>query len=284
MLAIGLAVLSALSYGASDFCAGIGGRSGPLMPLVLLAQIASLSISLVAALLIGGTPTLVDLGWGASGGLVGAFGLLALYWTLAHGPMTLAAPLTAFAAIGFPVAVGILVDHNPAGTLFIGGLILGVLAIFLLGFTAETAPPGQRQPSSPIGTPLLILVALLGGLGIGTFSIALSKTGPDAHLWPLVAARLASSLPFLPALPALWRERGATHRYGFQCGLFDGLGNLCYIAAVHRDVLAVIAPIAAFYPASTVILATLIAKEPIRPIQTIGLVGAGIAIGLIAVR
>lgn len=284
MLAISLAVLAAVSYGASDFCAGIGGRTRSLMPLMLTAQIASLCFSLICALFVGGNPTGQDLAWGAAGGIVGAFGLLALYWALAAGPMALAAPITAITAIAFPVAFGILVEHDPVSVLFMGGLVLGVIAILLLSVSAEAEQPSERPHPRPVSKDRLILIAAIAGLGIGSFSIALSKTSADAHLWPLVAARFASCLLFLPYFPVLWHLPGKGHAYGIGCGLFDGLGNLCYILAVHRDVLAVIAPIAAFYPASTMILAALIVKERVRFLQGIGLVSAGIAIGLIAVR
>jgi drug/metabolite transporter (DMT)-like permease len=66
-------------------------------------------------------------------------------------------------------------------------------------------------------------------------------------------------------------------------GAFDMLANLAYLAAVQRGELSLVAVVSSLYPAGTVLLARTFFRERIGGAHLIGLLGAGVAVVLIAV-
>jgi uncharacterized membrane protein len=71
-------------------------------------------------------------------------------------------------------------------------------------------------------------------------------------------------------------------RLTVTAGVFDITANALYLLAAQRGLLSVVAPIAALYPASTVLLALLVDRERLRPIQLAGLGLAATALVLVA--
>jgi uncharacterized membrane protein len=59
--------------------------------------------------------------------------------------------------------------------------------------------------------------------------------------------------------------------------------NAIYLVAVREGLLSIVAPIAALYPVSTVLLALALDKERVRPIQVAGLGLAAAALVLTAI-
>jgi uncharacterized membrane protein len=57
--------------------------------------------------------------------------------------------------------------------------------------------------------------------------------------------------------------------------------NGLFLTATYTGLLSVVAPIASLYPASTVILALLVDREPVRPAQAAGLCLAATALVLV---
>jgi uncharacterized membrane protein len=58
--------------------------------------------------------------------------------------------------------------------------------------------------------------------------------------------------------------------------------NALYVLAVQRGDLSIIAPVASLYPVSTVLLAMLVDRERMRPVQLAGLGLAATALVLVA--
>src|SRR6266702_3696437 len=91
-----LGLAAALSYGASDFMGGIGGRRASVGSVVLVQQpFALLATIIVWAVYRPSGPTAGALGWGALSGLGNGLGTVALYRGLALGRMSVVAPLSA---------------------------------------------------------------------------------------------------------------------------------------------------------------------------------------------
>ena len=65
-------------------------------------------------------------------------------------------------------------------------------------------------------------------------------------------------------------------------GIGDTLANGFYLLAVQNGAMSVVAPVAALYPASTVLLALFVEKERIRAVQLAGLGLAAVALVLTA--
>jgi drug/metabolite transporter (DMT)-like permease len=128
-------------------------------------------------------------------------------------------------------------------------------------------------------------LALAAGLAFGGFFVALSRTHASAGLWPLLAARVVS-VALLGG--AAWltgrslRPAPQSGRLILVAGAGDMLANICYLLAVRRGLVSLVAVIVALYPAATVLLAQVVLGERLRRIQVAGLGLAASAAVLLA--
>ncbi|MEL7158064.1 MAG: EamA family transporter, partial [Actinomycetota bacterium] len=114
MIAVALAAVSALSYGASDFTGAVASKKNDATVVTVAVQAVSL-VALGAIILAFPSGRLigVDLAWGALGGLGTAIGLVMFYKALALGPMSVAAALTALWSSAIPVVTGLALGDRP---------------------------------------------------------------------------------------------------------------------------------------------------------------------------
>jgi uncharacterized membrane protein len=56
-----------------------------------------------------------------------------------------------------------------------------------------------------------------------------------------------------------------------SAGVLDMTANVLYLLAVQGGLLSIVAPVASLYPVTTVLLAMLIDRERMRPVQLAGL-------------
>lgn len=277
-----LALVSAALYGAADFLGGLAARRAPVIPVVTLAQGTGVALLLaLVPLLPPASPSIADLSWGAAAGLAGGAGVAWLYRALAIGTMAIVAPVTAVAAVAIPVAVGLILGERP-GALTLIGIITALLSIVLVSQQpAEGGTEGTPADTAVLRMPRGVGIALLSGVAIGLFYLCLARTGPDAGLWPLVAARVASTSVFAVGTVAT----GASLRLSPRAltlatvgGALDVAANALYLLAARRGALAVVVTLVSLYPASTVVLAKLFLGERFSRVQA-----AGIACALAAV-
>ncbi|MFL5539363.1 MAG: DMT family transporter [Longimicrobiaceae bacterium] len=274
-----LALASSLFYGAADFLGGLAARRTATFPVVVVSQLAGLVLLLIAMpLLPAAAPTGADLAWGAAGGVAGGVGVGLLYYALSVSAMSVVAPVTAACAIAVPVVAGLALGEHPgAGAL--AGVGLAAVAIGLI-----SREPAPDRPVLLGATGRGVLLALVAGLAIGAFYVALERTAPAAGAWPLVAARSAS-VAMLAAVALLARRRLRPDRGALPIilagGALDMLANLLYLLAVRQGLLSVVAPLASLYPAATVLLAWIVLGERLHWFQGLGLAFAAVAIVLV---
>ena len=276
MTAALFAGLSALVYGIGDYCGGTAGKRAPVLAVTLVAKIIAMPLLVLVALVLGAdrAPNLADAGWASAAGLAGVFGVVLFYRAMSTGAMAAVAPVTAAATAVLPVVVGIAVDGSP-GVVPLLGIGLAVIAIALV------SAGGGRV----VLTPKLIGLALVSGLSFGLFFALLDRTRSGTGQWPLVVAQFAATVGLLVVGGArrmpLTVPRGALP-YALAAGVFDTAGNALYVVANNGGQLALVAPLASLYPASTVLLALLIDRERVRGWQLLGLGLAGTALALLA--
>ena len=271
-----LAILSAVFYGAADFTGGIVTRRVSAIPVVLISQASGLVlVALALPLLPTAAPRAADLWWGAGAGLAGGIGVAFLYYALATGTMSVVAPTTAVAAVGIPVITSITLGERP-GWLAVAGIALGIAAIALVSRQTQTLAEAPR--------PSGLRPALLSGVAIGLFLLALAQTRPASGLWPLLMARLTSVSLFAVIAIAQRRSlRMPIRLFGLAVagGAVDMLANTLYMLAAQIGPLSPIVTLCSLYPASTVLLARVVLGERLNGWQTAGVAAALVAVVLI---
>ena len=279
-MAIILAGLSALMYGAADFCGGLGTRKSSLLSVLAVSQLVGLVAALCVSVFLGRTlPTGTDLAWGAISGVCGTAGLAALYTALATTVVAVASPVAAVIGAVVPVLLGVAAGERPDFLAWIG-IGLAVPALVLL----SAGPAGNGKTSA-----LVRRAAFLGaaaGIGFGLFFFAISRTSHSSGLWPLVTAR--ASTIFLVALFALFSGRTLRPaRAGLTIVLLSGVldmgANIAFLLATRAGMLSTVAVVASLYPGPTVLLAWLVLRERLTLTRVLGLVLALAGVALLSV-
>ncbi len=270
----GLGLLSAASWGGSDFIGGLGARRAPVLLVVASGHLVSLLVLLAVCL--GAhlaLPGRHDLLFAALGGFEGAIALALFYRALAMGAMGLTAALTGLLTALVPVLFSLVHDGLPTTATTVG-LAMGLAAIWLI--THSPAAKGASKTTQPTA----LLLGALAGLGFGTQLILFKFAAGGGILWIMTSARaagVAAMLLVLLVMPpkAPWR---GFWLFGILAGSLDTVGNLFYIQTTRFGRLDVAAMICSLYPAGTILLAALVLREWPTRRQF-----AGIALALAAV-
>lgn len=278
-MAILLAGLSALMYGAGDFCGGLASRRMPLLTVLVFSQLVGLLMAVAAALAFRqALPTPVDILWGAAAGLCGAAGLAALYRALATTLVAVASPVAAVTGAAIPVLLGLALGERP-GALAWAGIGLAVPAIVLLA-----AGPAEHPQKGIARTAMLLGTG--AGIGFGLFFFAISRTAAASGLWPLAAARCATIT--LVVLTAVARRAPLCPPRGgvpilLLCGALDMGANIAFLLASRIGFLSITAVVTSLYPGPTVLLALLVFRERLTVPRVLGLALALAGVALISV-
>jgi drug/metabolite transporter (DMT)-like permease len=270
-------LLSASTWGGSDFVGGVGARRAPALLVVASGHIVSLFLLL--ALCRGMTiavPGASFLLYAALGGFEGSLALAVFYRALAMGAMGLTAALTGLLTALVPVVFSLVQDGLPTPLTAVG-LVTGLAAIWLITRTSTPKGMGTAAPSTP---PAALVLGALAGIGFGTQLILFKMASGGGILWAMTSARaagVAALILVIAARPpkAPWRGFWLT---GILAGSLDTLGNLFYIQATRFGRLDVAAVVCSLYPGGTILLAAIVLRE--RPTRR---QMAGIAVALAAV-
>lgn len=281
-----LGLLSAIVYGSADFLGGVASRRIGPMRTTAVGAVSGLVLLLVALPFVGGTWSAAAVGWGALSGLAGAVAIGLLYGCLAIGPMSILSPLTALVSAVVPMVWG-LVGGDRFG--LVGSLALGLalVAVVLVGFVPEK---GAVRPS---GRALLMAVG--AGAMLGVFLILLDQTPRDSGVVPLIANRAVNGAVMwtVVALLMLRSRRGARvdapvrlTRLGVGLavagGLIDASANVLILVGLRLGELATISVLVGLYPAGTILLAAIVLRERVAPVQWVGLTLAVVAAAMLA--
>jgi drug/metabolite transporter (DMT)-like permease len=269
-----LGLASAAAWGIGDFGGGLAARRSPVLGVTLWSQVVG-GASLVGVAWLRGeaVPPAADLTRGAVAGLAGLVGLLGLYRALAIGQIGVAAPVTAVLSAGVPVIAAALRLGWPAPQP-LAGIVLALAGIWLLAWT----PPGQLRPAG-------LGLAVLAGLGFGSFMLLIADVQRGGVVWPLVAARIVSVAVLVGVAVvsgrSTWPERPALGLV-VLAGAMDAGGNALFVLAAQAGRLDVAATLASLYPVTTVLLAVLVLRERFSRRQAAGLAVALGAVPLLA--
>jgi drug/metabolite transporter (DMT)-like permease len=279
-VALTLALLSAAFYGTADFLGGVAARRAPALAATVVAQGCGLVlVALAMPFFPAEPPSAVGALWGVGAGVTGGAGVALLYYGFAVGRVSVVAPVTAVCSITIPVLVAIGLGERP-GVLALAGIAVALASVALI--SRHDDPAGK-----PRGHDRSLVIALASGVAIGAFLVCLARAGGASGLWPLLIARAVSTLG-LAAAAGLAKVPIAVPRSVLPvvaaCGALDMVANALYLVAVREGPLGLVATLASLYPASTVLLARVVLGERLRPVQSLGLACAAVAIVLITSR
>jgi drug/metabolite transporter (DMT)-like permease len=276
MLAFALSLVSGLSWGISDFLGGTQSRRMPALAVLLVTQPAGLAIALLALPLFGADSLPAGkLALAFAGGVAAMVALGAFYSAMAMGTMSVVAPIAALGVV-VPVAVGLAQGEAP-GTLQLVGLVVAVVGVVVLSYEEEPTHAGVGKKA--------IALALVSGLGFGTFFTLLDFAASDRPGWAIVAARVGGvvmvALAVAYARPSLRGVRAALPVL-LAIAFFDITANSLFTVASTMGLLPLVAVGGSMYPAFTIALAHLFLGERLRRPQQIGVVMALAGVLLIA--
>ncbi|MFT4035442.1 MAG: EamA family transporter [Patulibacter sp.] len=281
-MALLLALLSAAAYGTSDYVGGLASSRAPAWQVAVVVMLTATVLSIPVSLVAGGTPTAHDWLLGSAGGAASGVGAGFLYRGLAHGRMTVVAPLSGVIAAVIPVIVGLATGDHPAPLALVGIACAGPAIVLVAGGGAEQTASGDRPAERDRAA---ILDGVLAGVGFGmlftTTGLLSDSAGlrvlpalDGAGLLGVIAVASLQGQAWLPRERAAWR--------GWPSGLL-GLGAVaCVTLAYRHGLMSVVSVIASLYPAVTVVLAALLLGERIGRAQAIGLLLAAASVALVA--
>jgi drug/metabolite transporter (DMT)-like permease len=178
--------------------------------------------------------------------------------------------------------VGIAMGDRPS-PLAVTGIVAAVVAVALIGGITSMLARDSSKPAIDLRT---VALALGVGFSFGLLFVSLDRSGDDTGQWPLLFARF-TALPVLVivALVQFRHSRPAVGR-GLVVpvaivGVLIAGSNATYLISTREGLLSVVAVVVAMYPASTILLASVIDGERATRAQLAGMALAAGALVMI---
>jgi|SRR5271165_1021940 len=289
-----LGLATALCWGSADLCARFATRKIGTLRTMLYMQFAGLVLLTLLLPLLGGWGHLLDRSWpkmwawGILAGCLNACSTLALYRSFEIGKLSIVAPVSA----SYPVLTMLLslLTGERLTVARLTGMALTIAGVVLVA-------RGEKNPEPA------------GGLGVGTqpernrsgIGWALFAAAGFGFLFWLLGVRV---VPLLGAVQSVWVIRLACvaatalvmifGRHSFAppvthdapgilaIGLLDTSAYVLNNLGMKLEQISVVSVLASLYGAVTVLLATLILKEPVSRIQWCGITAIFAGIVLIS--
>jgi drug/metabolite transporter (DMT)-like permease len=274
--AAGFGLLSAASWGGSDFAGGWGARRASSLLITASGQIVSLAALLAVCLVLRLTvPAASYLVYSAIGGFEGAIALAVFYRALSMGAMGLTAALTGLMTALIPVLFELFHAGWPS-KITVVGLAIGLAAIWLISHSPTKEGAGTSRRA--------LLLGAGAGVGFGAQLILFKMAAAGGVLWALTSGRVAGVAAILVVV-AITPPKGPWRSFwiaGMISGSLDAVGNLFYMLTSQLGRLDVAAVICSLYPAGTILLAGIILHERPTKRQMAGMGLALAAVGLLS--
>lgn len=269
-----LALAAAVAYGLSDFIGGVASRRTSSWPVAVLAGLGGLVGAVVLAIALPGRATGVHLAWGALAGVGSGAGSAFLYRGFALGRMGVVAPVSAVGTAVVPVVAALAGGERPS-LLVWAGIALALPGIWFV----------SRERQADVGLADGLIDGVLAGIGFGLLFAAIGQVPDSAGYWPLAVGQAVSLVAIAAVAMVLgvsWRPTAWSESWGLGAGLLGSLAVLAFLAASHTGLLTVAAVITSLYPAATILLATVLLREPVHRAQGLGMMLCAGAVALVA--
>lgn len=276
-----LGLLTAVTYGAADFFAAIASRKVRVVVVTALASMSGLVVLLLLLPIMGGEFSQPAFFWGLMGGLSSVVALLALYASLALGPISIISPLGALVSAIVPAVIGVALLGESFSALGWVAIALALVAVVLVGFVPPSSKNGEVVT---LPKPRAIILAIVAGAGIGVAVTSLARSPADSGIAPIIVMRTTASV-LLGAIVLFGMMRGQKASASGNkvpldrkiwltvagAGGLDAMANIFFTLASRSGSLTVTGVLTALYPLGTIILARIVLKEHVAGIQKIGI-------------
>jgi drug/metabolite transporter (DMT)-like permease len=289
-----LGLLTAVSWGCSDFLARFSARKIGSIRTTLWMQFAGLVMLTATLRWVGGWGHLFDgsgwtpWGWGVGVGCLNAFSTLCLYRSFEIGKMSVVAPISASypaltMAISFFTGERLTVLRLAGIVLILAGVVIVARGEASAAESVEEAPGAASSRVPGIG------IALLSALGFGVLfwllgNRAVPRVGFAATVWMirLTSSAVTAGFLLIRRQPMRFPLDGKVTWWILGMGVLDTAAFIMNNLGMKLEQVSVVSVLSSLYGAVTVLLAAVVLREHLRKIQWVGIVGIFVGIALIS--
>lgn len=269
-----LALVSALMWGTADFLGGVTARRRSAVAIYLGSQAFGFVLLLIVVLIRGDWHApLGYLWWGVGLGVTGLISMVAFYRALALGPMGLVSPLVAVAVV-IPVIVGIASGEVPSA-MEIAGIAIAFIGVLLASGPELTGAESMKP----------LVYTGVAALGFGLLYVGMAKGSETSPSMTMLTYRVTSMVILIAVFMAVRNTGGLTKAdlpVLAAIGILDASANLLFGIASTLGMLSTTSVLSSLYPIATAVLAAVILRERLRPIQYAGVTVAMIGVILLS--
>ncbi|MDQ3992894.1 MAG: EamA family transporter [Actinomycetota bacterium] len=276
MLAVALALAASLSWALSDFVGGLKSRRLRLLTVLVISQLAGLTLVAVAVAVLGQSPPDGEHAlYAVLAGAAGAVGIAALFRGMAIGAMAVVAPISALGAV-IPVVVGVAQGERPSPVEYVG-VALALAGAVLVSLEPRRLAEWRLAAGAAMGA--------VAALGFGAFFVGIDAAEEGGLAWTILLVRLASTALVVAAAlvvrPSL-RVGRSDWAPLLAVGALDMAANALFAAATARGYVSLVAVVASLYPVGVVALARVFLGERLTRPRLVGGAGALAGVALIS--
>jgi drug/metabolite transporter (DMT)-like permease len=277
VFALTLAFGASVAWGSADFLAGVGCRRLAILTVLLVSQ--AIGLALLIPLMVAMATPLPANHYVLMGVLAGAFNVAAraaFYRGLAGGTMGIVAPIAATDAV-IPVGYGLITGERPT-TITMVGIGLALLGVVLASRPQTHEEEHESEPLAKRDSPAKgVALALVAAVCFGLFTITLAEASHGGTLWAVTFSRLMSLYLLSVVAVIVWPELSVQRKDAMPLVAIGGLditANALFAVALSAGLLSVVGVLGSFYPVVTIILAGVVLRERLGPLQRFGAASA----------
>ena len=294
MTTVFLSVASAMLFGAADFMGGTASREESSMAVTAISHLMGAVCVGVAMAVVPAVFSARAVIIGVAVGVCSGVGVSSFYVALARGKMTAVAPLTAALSAALPLLWDLTRGAALSAT-SLAGVVFALIATAAVGLSSSEAADDVgdgTSDSTDVGTdtgdgtgtgtgdgdgderkmtPLAFMLTLVASLGFAGMYFGFAATPSDSGFWPLLAARVTSTLTLTLATTF---SKGRSLKLGRKAwplvlgaGVLDAVANIMVLTALRLGPFSVAVVLSSLYPVTTVLLARAILGERLKGIQ-----------------
>lgn len=285
-----LGLLTAISWGSSDFLARFATRRIGTLRATLYMQLLGFALLSAALPYLGGWQHLADgsgwrpWAWGVSAGVLNTFATLTLYRSFEIGKMAVVAPVSAAYPV-ITVLLSVLAGERLTLARVLG--IVSALAGAVLVARAETSGGGEADAETAAQHRTGLAWAVISSLAMGVMFwllgvriIPVVGALPTVWLIRIVSATLTLAVILLARQPVALPSRGS-RRFVIGMAVLDTTAYALNNKGMQLEQVSIVSVLASLYGAVTVAYAALLLRERISRWQWLGI--AAVFAGIILI-